>query len=122
MPDVLIKFPTAAVRTMLRARAQLGGIVNGLRNGAVRHLGGALQGGALPGMGKYRTAAGGWRPLRNGHPTAGLLATPLRSAGAGWAGGGCGWAIWRGCEHRPRRGRRIEIADPLKPEHQCFPG
>ena len=48
---------TSAVRT--KPLTQLGRLVHGLRDNNVRHSGGALGAGALPGADKYRTTAGG---------------------------------------------------------------
>ena len=53
---VLTKCLTATIRTKLIT--QLDRVINGLGGSYVRHLGGAIEAGALPGMNKYRTTAG----------------------------------------------------------------
>ena len=63
MADVRTKCMTATVRIELFT--QLNRVVNGLRNNYVWHLGGTIEAGALPGLNKYRTTAGGLRLLRN---------------------------------------------------------
>ena len=60
LSDVLTKCLTATVSCRTKLFTQLDRLVNGLRGSYVRHLGGAIEACALPGMKKYRTTAGGY--------------------------------------------------------------